>query len=485
MRNSQLANTLKLLDSSQWEGFGRFICSPFFFSEADKKDSEVLTLFSYLKSNMGRTNEHVLAKEFVFQHIFPGKEYNGNALAKVMTSLHQLLKRFIAYCYMNSEDEFHQELALARFYRENQWEERFQSSIRKLEKKISEIIDRGEDFFWRQYLLQLQVHLNENYRNQRKGDLNLPALIQNLDYFYLLSKLKYQGVFEQQKKFVELDINEPVSTEYLRKTCSADVRTRLPMLACYEQILSLLHGEEDNIDEAIARYRELLDKNKSIIPMDELRHFHSFLRNFCTAQINSGKPEYLPILFDIYQEHLDMGTLYEKGGLLAGTFLNIVVVGSRVGQYDWIKGFLESHKNRIIGTAYPKEVYNFNLAWYYFHRGKYDEAWSLIEGNYEDIYYKLAAKRMEIKILYEQENYDLIDSRINSFKVFISRATSRILSGEIKATHNAFISAVQQILSPATLGNARRIEKIERKILEHQHIAEREWLLEKVNQLKK
>jgi len=34
-------------------------------------------------------------------------------------------------------------------------------------------------------------------------------------------------------------------------------------------------------------------------------------------------------------------------------------------------------------------------------------------------------------------------------------------------------------------GAERRIEKIERKILEHQHIAEREWLLEKVNQLKK
>ncbi|TAK50473.1 MAG: hypothetical protein EPO28_00275 [Saprospiraceae bacterium] len=485
MRNSLLANTLKLLDSSQWEGLGKFICSPFFSEETDKKGSEVLKLFSYLKSNMGQPDEHALGKEVVFRHIFPATEYNGNALAKVMTSLHKLVKQYIAYSYMNSEDEFQQELALARFYRENQWEERFQSSIQKLEKIISEITDRGEEYYWKQYLLHQQVHLNENYRNQRKGDLDLPAVIQNLDYFYLLSKLKYQGIFEHQKKFVKLEFIEPVSSEYLKKACVADIITRLPMFACYEQISSLLHEEEDNIDEAIGRYRELLKKHKNIIPTDELRHFQSFLSTFCTAQVNSGKPAYLQVLFELYKERLEMGTLYEKGGLLASTFLNIVMVGSRIGQFDWVEGFLKSHKGRIIGTDYPEAVYNFNQACYFFYRGNYDEAWSLIEGNYEDIFYKLAAKRMEIKILYEQENYDLMDARINSFKVFISRSTSRIHSGEIKAAHNAFISAVQQILSPATLSNARRIEKIERKILEHQHIAEREWLLEKVSQLKK
>lgn len=485
MQNSQLVSTLKLFDSGQWKALGKFIRSPFFSNEADKKGGAVLSLFQYLKSNVGKPGATVLARENVFGHVFPGAEFNGNALAKAMSSLYKLVKRFISYSCMNAEDEFHQELALARFYREKHWDERFLSVIRNLTKIIGEYSDRGEDYYWRQFLLQQEIYLFENSRNQRKGDLNLPAVIDNLDYFYLLSKFKYRGVFGQQKKFVALDHVEPVSTEHLRKTCAADIRTRLPILAIYEQILSLLLGEKDNIDAAISRYRAILKKNKRIISEDELKHFHSFLRNFCTAQVNSGRPEYLRVLFELYQEHLEMGTLYEKGGLLASTFLNIVTVGSRVGQFDWIEGFLKSHKDRIIGTDYPGEVYNFNLAWYFFYREKYDEAWSLIGGNYEDIYYKLAAKRMEVKILYEQEDYDLIDSRVNAFKVFISRTSPKLLSGNVKKMQNAFINVLQQILHPVTLSNVRRIEKIEQRIMEYERIADREWLLEKINKLKK
>jgi hypothetical protein len=480
MTDSQLVNTLKLLDSGQRDALEKFIRSPFFSSEADKKKSAVLSLFHILKSNIYKPGETVLKKENVFRELFPGADFNGNALAKVMHSLHHLVKRFIAYSYMDSEDEFHQELALARFYRENQWDERFRSSIRKLTKKISEFTERGEDYYWWQYLLQKEVYLYENYRNQRKGDLNLPAVIQNLDYYYLLTKFKYRGVFEQQQKFVALEYEAPLSTAHLMNNISQDVREGLPVFAIYEKILLLLKGDVPDVDEAISVYRTLLNENKGIITEDELVHFHSFLRNFCTAQVNSGRPEYLQVLFELYQEHLQMGTLYEKGGLLASTFLNIVTVGSRVGQFDWIEEFLKSHEDRIVGTDYPEQVYNFNQALYFFYRGKYDEAWSLIEGNYEDIYFKLAAKRMEIKILYEQEDYDLIDARINSFKVFISRTSSKLLSAEIKKVNNAFISVLQQILHPSTLGNARRIEKIERKILEHQRITDRDWLLEKI-----
>ena len=147
--------------------------------------------------------------------------------------------------------------------------------------------------------------------------------------------------------------------------------------------------------------------------------------------------------------------------------------------------FLAAHEGKIFGTNYPDEVFKLNQANYFFHLQQYDKAWQLLEWNFEDIYLKLAAKRIEVKLLDEQQDVDLLDSRLNALKVFVHRASPDVISDLIKEMNNAFVRFMQQLLNPSTTHDKKRVEKIRQRIVEESTVAEREWLFEKLTELTK
>ena len=155
----------------------------------------------------------------------------------------------------------------------------------------------------------------------------------------------------------------------------------------------------------------------------------------------------------------------------------------RLKQFDWVEQFIEEHKDRLLGADNPEEVYRFNKANLHFHQQNFDRALDLLSARYSDIYYELAARRLEIKIFYEIRS-PLLDSKTEAFKVFGFRQAKRKLPDTPKIGNNNFIDLLRQMTNPATLGNQPRIEKLRKRLKEKQIIAERDWLAEKLNTLR-
>ena len=222
-----------------------------------------------------------------------------------------------------------------------------------------------------------------------------------------------------------------------------------------------------------------LEENHHDLPTDHLKALQAFCRNYCIVQYNKGRKIFLQKLFQLYQQHLEQGYLYHDGGLLPSTVRNIVVFGLRCSAYDWVRDFLKKYRHRIVATNEAEEIYQFNWAAYLFAIGEYEKALDSLAGRYEDSYYQLAARRMELKIYYEL-NLPILDSKINAFKVYIYRVSQKNLPPVPREGNNNFIDILRQICHSKTLNNPDRVRKLIGKVEAKKSVAEKNWLIEKL-----
>ena len=103
----------------------------------------------------------------------------------------------------------------------------------------------------------------------------------------------------------------------------------------------------------------------------------------------------------------------------------------------------------------------------------------MVKIEFDDYSYRLSARALEIKLLYEKvENFDRkgsdierVDNRIAAFETYLTRNDMEDID---KLGYRNFVKIVKKLL---------KLKSISNKDLEEKHsIAEREWILEKVEQ---
>ena len=229
---------------------------------------------------------------------------------------------------------------------------------------------------------------------------------------------------------------------------------------------------------------QLLTQHEHSIEKNNLEHYNAYLRNLCTILINAGAKEVTPILHQLQRDNLERGYLYQsdqQNKITPSTCLNLVSVALRVQNYDWVRDFLDSHQERIIGDNESRDFYRFNRACYLFATGQYEAALDHIPASSPYLDYHLMARRLEIKIYFETHS-DLLSYKVDSFKMYISRASQKFLSQELRRKNADFVNLIVQIMQ-STPGDENRAQRLSKRILEKTGVAEQDWLLLKVKEL--
>jgi hypothetical protein len=73
---------------------------------------------------------------------------------------------------------------------------------------------------------------------------------------------------------------------------------------------------------------------------------------------------------------------------------------------------------------------------------------------------------------------------MEAFKMYIFRQSRKQMTEKHRHFNNNFIDALRQIIHPSTLRNPRRIDKLKAKMLTQERMAERGWLLEKLEAMR-
>jgi hypothetical protein len=480
MQKSKLLETIKCLSSQELTRLEQFLLSPFFQTEA--LEQPVLDLLKYIIQYQPDFEHPDLDRVLVYAHIYPNSPIIKGRLEKNMTRLLKEVRRYIVVEQrLIQTREADEHLLFIRFFKARGNYEEFERIMSHARSSLQEMVVKDEDYYLDMFRLEETYSNHLVWFNDRKADFNLEPTLQALNAYYVSTQLEYLILHLSKARTVPVGHSTQFLEERLMESLMAKLPLeQLPMLSVQYKAYQLLLSQPASPD-LFLDFTHQLEENEHLIPIEKLKDFQALARNYCISEFNKGNEAFFQIAFDMYKLHLSKGYLYRNGLIHATILKNLVSMGLRMNEQDWVVQFLTDHRHLITGLSYTEEAYRFNMAVYHFYVGAFDEALSLLSYNYDDLFYKIAAKRLEIKVLFETES-QILDSRLEAFNILIFRMGGKQLSEIYINGNKRFAAYLRRIIHPSTLHNAKRGDKIRVELItESTTVAEKEWLLDIIN----
>jgi hypothetical protein len=487
---TKLFETILAMTVSERDRIPDFILSPAFLIKSKK----ILDLYTLLRTEIEkyeRGEPCIETEEGIYELWSPTKEWNQQTFDSLESRLLNIIKKAIIYqnagidklkSDITKEEEqsieIKQLLYLAQFYQERKLHQQFENTINRL-KILHNSFPLSNDHYYTNYLtVYEEYNVASLYRTPERNTKTIEVL-ENFDLYYLVNKLSLLIQFEPSfRGKVEYHL------EQLENLSSHQNPLFRRIIDLYRMAFSLIWHKEGEDESILEKYLDVLEDDIHLLPLEQQKNLYTYARNFCGLKYKKGKRHYLNILFRLFKKNLKAGLLYHKDGTIPDGILHtsvqtIVTIALKLEQFDWALNFLNDHKTKIIAAtpAEQQRFYHFNMACYHFQLKEYDEALFLLKMDFDDERYRLVARVLEIKLLFERNNktekeIEFLGNRIAAFETYLSR---NYMSELDKAGYRNFLKFVKR------LNKKKRITFSD--LVAQTTIAEREWLLEKVHQM--
>ncbi len=477
MKNSKLIHLLKKLNLSELKQLRLFLQSPYFVT----KNSKELKLFNYLLEQYPDFPEKAIEKEGVFKHLFSERTYKPLKMYQLMSSLAKLIDDFLVYQTMKADDQETQ-IRRALLLYENYQRFGIEKWMRAQEKKLDTLQKqnpfRSTDYYYHQYQIISKIGKFSSYANDRRSNIPILDIFNNYNIYFCSNLMSLLCMhYTDQQIFQAIDALP--SIEEIDVLLNLLNVQEIPNIKVYRQAIRMF---QTTSEQSYQDFKSLLHQHLQLFPMDEARNLLIYAQNFAQSQIRQGKTNYRQEYFDLYQLGLKNKILYYDGKIPRPHLKNIISISLLLEKYDWAKAFLEAHRYLIWGKD-SKEVYQFNLAQIAFAQSDYDTALSLISHqHFEDLFYELTARRMELKIMYELQEILVLEPKLHAFKMYIHR--NKVLSKHLKTHNNNFIKILSR-LTRTIPKEPKQLEKLENALQKMtKQVVDERWLWEKVEDLR-
>lgn len=466
MKKSKLLDVFRSLEGNQIRLLGEFLDSPY-----HNKNQLACKLFKYLERCYPDFKDKKIERKLVFSKIFPKEPYNDLKMRHLFSLLLKCTEEFLI-AEAQKEDPTLSNILLLQEYRKLKLQKHFSATLRKISDLRKKNNKKGIQYFYHSYRIEQEVELIDSLFQERRNETNLQNVSDQLDAFYVTSKLKqiceivsYQHLFNQE---YELKMMQEI-LDHLEEN-----HYQNPVINIYYYGFLTLK-EPENRNHFLHLKKELI-QHQHELSRDELADAHALARNSVIRRMNLGAKVYQELL-DLYKLGLEVGILLdEKGEMSPASFKNIVAVGLRVKEFDWVKSFIESHSKKI-NTQERDSYRKYGMARWHFANGDYEEVIFLLNQiNYADIFMMLDSKVVLMQTYYESEEFDALESLLESFNQLLIR--KKIL-GYHKDNYRNTSKFIRQLMN--LNGYDRQAKNLmQKKIKETKAVSIREWLLSKL-----
>lgn len=466
MRKTLILEGLQGLSKKDRVAFLRFIRSPYFNLREDLVQLAEFLLTEGL--DLGQ-----VTKKDVFQSLFGETvAYDDQKIRLLLSYLQKQLETFFTVEESKGSVESCW-LTLAAMKKRN-LHRNYTRKMKVLKSSLLKKKERDWLFFLGEYRIEL-----ENLETQvpRKGGqvFNYSELSDSLDKFYLSAKLKhacsalfYQSVYDKSYKFPLLD--------EVIKIASQPKFLENPAISIYYHFLKVIEkGEEVNF----TKLKNDLFSQREALSEQEFTDVVKMVQNFYIYQINQNRLEFIPEALEFYKKGLEFELLFIDGYFSGNTYSNIVAAGIYVNDLDWTATFVEEYKG-FLRKKDRNNTYCLNKARLEYTLKHYDEAIDLLEKiPYDELFYALTARIMRIKIYWEKGELEMLEHQLHSLKFFLKRKKV------VGYHYNHWVKTIDFTRKMMELNpyDKERRERLKEDILAEDILAEKEWLLEQLDNL--
>ncbi len=384
-------------------------------------------------------------------------------LRYAISFLFTAVKKWLAYREW-SKDDAASDLLLCKSLRLRGLNDLYEKEFKSLQAAASGV-RQSEDFS----LLQYQIALERLEFNTTKRQHDSAQLYKVFDAFgaFVANNVLRLGCAALNTPDFNLE-----TIDYLPETMArvaAGHYREVPSIQIYYYCFRLIQAKEES---DYRQLKALLFAHSSVLPVEELRDPWLIALNYGIYQSNIGEPDWAVETFELYKSSLTGGYILEDGILPGYIYQNILTLAIKHNEWDWGRQFLEDYR-KLLPLKDRHNIYTFNLAVWNFGRKNYPEAQEiLLKVEFRNVYYNLDARRMMVRMYYDQGAILALESLLHSFRTYLLRHRGIGYHFHIYAN---FVRTVRQILRLKP-NDAKAREQLREKIKAEKYLADRKWL---------
>jgi hypothetical protein len=463
MIDNKLLELYKSLNSVEKRECAAFLKSPY-----HNRRDDVWRLWEILAHQ--KSGDFTPAR--LFETVYPGQPFQDAQWRHLQSFLTARIEQFLAQRSWEKTPLLG-DLHLAPVYREKSLQKPLEHLLRRAAERL-ENMPRDHNYYHYRYQLEWERYNAALLQQGRSQHFNLEAVNRAFDIYTSANKLRLACLMESHRAVFQVEYDQSFLPELLRFLPHSDV-LNVPLVAlyfyCYQ---SLTKGSEADF----RAFRHALEQQGKDLPEYETRTFTLLAINYCIRQLNTGEVRYVREAFDLYRIGLDTRALLENGHLSRFAFKNIVALGLKLEEFEWVERFIADFEP-FLEEKYRNAQRDYNLAKLYFTQKKYEKAMPLLARVGEsDLLLNLDSRVLLLKMYYETAEFDALDALLASFKILLLRKKKVI--GYHSSHYLNTLRYIQKLvrLNP----NDRQAAAAFRAEVEaNKSVIEKDWLIQQVS----
>lgn len=460
-------------------------------------DFELLSFKDWLDSPVHNKSEHLkilyqwilvakpnfdatrLSKKKAFVLLYPNEEYNELKINNLVSQLTRQVFDFLAFANFQNSNHL-AELCLVDELLQRNLDKLMLQEARRLERQRAKSTVENAAAFFENYLFYKQLDEHFLKKPKRAYDENLQLKNDNLDVFYLNTKLKIACDMLSRNTVIQADYETHHLEDLEHWLQSVERYLQFPSVAVYYQIYQTIqHGKIEDYQGL----KQLLKDNLAVFPNSELSRIYDYLLNFCIRQINQGNADFYKEILELYKFLLENRIIFQNDYLAQWDYKNIITVGTRIGDIEWTENFINEYKD-FLPPNERENAFIYNKATFYYSIKAYKKSLQLLhEVKFTDASYHLGAKIIQLKSYYELEEAEPFYALIDAFKIYLLRSKDistyrkQANLNLIKLAKRIFqLKEQQHVLSPSIF--TQKWKSINERLKKLENVANKNWLEE-------
>lgn len=479
MKENYICLLLDSFSKSELKEFDRFLRSPYFMEGRNLRSNLIYKYFCLLKESFPGFSKSNINKKDLFGKLYDGREFSSVLLRRLDSDLGKLAIEFL------NQEEFRKDAALQSINSASAISKRLSEKlIRKQLAKSEKILSSQKYDSDYNYNMQSLVLIKNNYAYTKDDMLKIYDIRSEADNFMKYTFCRGLEIFRniQNDKAI---LNLKIDTHFFENL--------LTFLEANKQIIDnddyiAMHYFEImlNLKKEDKYYFELKDLKNRIsenLKSSTLRNLYITMVNYCIRKTNLGFAGFKAERYELDKEIMEHDIHNTEEYFDMNYFLSTVRNAVSLGEHQWSIKFIETYKAKL--EPRHKE-FSVNYALGVLSYGKRDFGKALEYLSKINIEYsarKQQVKDLMIVIYCETEVFEsalnLIETSIHSLRL------DKQIPEERKKTFSKFLDFVRKYIKLKLKPDEFNMKSLKQKITKSDHFVNKDWLLEKVEELRK
>ncbi|MBP6447295.1 MAG: hypothetical protein KA341_10855 [Saprospiraceae bacterium] len=477
MKEKKILFALKGLSVYELNSFSKFIHSPYF-----NVNKNISDYYDLLERHIKEGTVDDLSNETCWRIVFNNEPYHNQRFLKLNSDLLNLLEDFLAqqeYDQMTSLRACHK---LAGAGKRN-LVKLYNGILGDISRLDRSELNQSSEFYLNKYQIEKNIfslkseNEKKNVKFEIDTELNIQNISENLDIFYIGEKLKQYCSLLSWKKMYKLEIQLHNIDSILEQSRQPPYSEFPAIKMYYTMVLTFV---DEKMPKHFFNLKALINDYIHLFPEQEQKEIFYTAISYCVNKVNKGDFSFQEETFFIYKETIEKYNLLTGEIISPSDFRNIVFFALRVNEFEWTENFIQDYAE-YLDPRYRDNAVEFSLARLEFYRKNFGKVLDHLNNvTFDDVWYTLGTKTLQVASYYELDEFDALESLLQSFKMYIKREKS--LTKERKETYLNLIKYTSSLMK-VNPRDQSKIQKIKIEIEQTKGIVSKPWLMEKVEEM--